>query len=209
MELDELTARLIDRYQHGMPLCAEPYLEAGPDARLQRARAAGLPATPGTGGRAVAGRAGVRSQPRRRQYPNPGGARRAPGAGGGAHQPPPRSIITTREHHYNLWFVLTGPNRRHLEQILEELEKDTGLIPGPAHAHLLSHRPGFCLESIRDRPLNHEQLLDLRRCLERGLPRVSRPYENLAEQIGAHHLQVLRQMQRWRSRACSVGSAWC
>ena len=27
MELDELTARLIDRYQHGMPLCAEPYLE--------------------------------------------------------------------------------------------------------------------------------------------------------------------------------------
>ena len=34
-----------------------------------------------------------------------------------------------REHHYNLWFVLTGPNRRHLEQILDELEKDTGLIP--------------------------------------------------------------------------------
>src|SRR3546814_1080044 len=29
-----------------------------------------------------------------------------------------------REHHYNLWFVLTGPNRRHLEQILEELEND-------------------------------------------------------------------------------------
>ena len=49
-------------------------------------------------------------------------------------------------------------------------------------------------------PLNHEQLLDLRQCLERGLPRVSRPYEDLAEQIGAHHLQVLKQMQQWQEQ---------
>ena len=49
-------------------------------------------------------------------------------------------------------------------------------------------------------PLNHEQLLDLRQCLERGLPRVSRPYEDLAEQIGAHHQQVLRQMQQWQEQ---------
>ena len=34
-----------------------------------------------------------------------------------------------REHHYNLWFVLTGPHRQHLQQILDELEKDTGLTP--------------------------------------------------------------------------------
>ncbi|MBT9303005.1 MULTISPECIES: siroheme decarboxylase subunit beta [Pseudomonas] len=49
-------------------------------------------------------------------------------------------------------------------------------------------------------PLNHEQLLDLRQCLERGLPLVSRPYENLAEQIGAHHRQVLQQMQQWQEQ---------
>ena len=27
-----------------------------------------------------------------------------------------------REHRYNLWFVLTGPNRQHIERVLEELE---------------------------------------------------------------------------------------
>ena len=49
-------------------------------------------------------------------------------------------------------------------------------------------------------PLSQEQMLDLRQCLERGLPRVSRPYEDLAEQIGAHHQQVLRQMQQWQEQ---------
>jgi DNA-binding Lrp family transcriptional regulator len=34
-----------------------------------------------------------------------------------------------REHRYNLWFVLTGPHRQHLQQILDELEQDTGLTP--------------------------------------------------------------------------------
>ena len=34
-----------------------------------------------------------------------------------------------REHRYNLWFVLTGPNRAHLENILQDLENDTGLTP--------------------------------------------------------------------------------
>ncbi|MDR9878362.1 AsnC family protein [Pseudomonas allii] len=49
-------------------------------------------------------------------------------------------------------------------------------------------------------PLNHEQMLDLRQCLERGLPRVARPYEELAELIGAHHDQVLQQMQQWQEQ---------
>jgi DNA-binding Lrp family transcriptional regulator len=34
-----------------------------------------------------------------------------------------------REHFYNLWFVLTGPDRQHIERVLEQLEKDTGLMP--------------------------------------------------------------------------------
>ena len=49
-------------------------------------------------------------------------------------------------------------------------------------------------------PLSQEQMLDLRQCLERGLPLVSRPYDNLAEQIGAHHDQVLQQMQQWQEQ---------
>jgi len=34
-----------------------------------------------------------------------------------------------REHHYNLWFVLTGPDRPHLDRLLAEIEADTGLVP--------------------------------------------------------------------------------
>jgi DNA-binding Lrp family transcriptional regulator len=49
-------------------------------------------------------------------------------------------------------------------------------------------------------PLNHEQMLDLRQCLERGLPVVTRPYDDLAERIGAHHDQVLQQMQQWQEQ---------
>ncbi|KAA0944797.1 Lrp/AsnC family transcriptional regulator [Pseudomonas sp. ANT_H14] len=49
-------------------------------------------------------------------------------------------------------------------------------------------------------PLNNEQLLDLRQCLERGLPRVSRPYQDLAEQIGANQDQVLQQVQQWHEQ---------
>ncbi len=49
-------------------------------------------------------------------------------------------------------------------------------------------------------PLNQEQMLDLRQCLERGLPIVPRPFEDLAEQIGAHHDQVLQQMQQWQDQ---------
>lgn len=49
-------------------------------------------------------------------------------------------------------------------------------------------------------PLTQEQMLDLRQCLERGLPIVTRPYDDLAEQIGAHHDQVLQQMQQWRDQ---------
>ena len=49
-------------------------------------------------------------------------------------------------------------------------------------------------------PLNHEQMLDLRQCLERGLPVVTRPYDDRAERIGAHHDQVLQQMQQWQEQ---------
>lgn len=45
--------------------------------------------------------------------------------------------------------------------------------------------------------LNSEQRLELRRLLEAGLPLASRPYQTLAEQIGADEHAVLAQMQHW------------
>ncbi|RMG38434.1 MAG: Lrp/AsnC family transcriptional regulator, partial [Gammaproteobacteria bacterium] len=32
-----------------------------------------------------------------------------------------------REHHFNLWFVVTAEDRRHLEGVLAEIEAETGL----------------------------------------------------------------------------------
>ncbi|AKH22160.1 AsnC family transcriptional regulator [Sedimenticola thiotaurini] len=31
-----------------------------------------------------------------------------------------------REDHYNLWFVVTAPNQQRLEQVLQEMERETG-----------------------------------------------------------------------------------
>ncbi|CAM2902294.1 MULTISPECIES: Lrp/AsnC family transcriptional regulator [Pseudomonas] len=131
MELDELTARLIDRYQHGMPLCAEPYLEMAQTlgcserellACLQRLELAGALSRVGPvfdHSRAGASTLAALAVP----------AERLEQVAARISRYPEVNHNYAREHHYNLWFVLTGPNRRHLEQILEELEKDTGLIP--------------------------------------------------------------------------------
>ncbi len=32
-----------------------------------------------------------------------------------------------REHPYNLWFVVTGRDRRHVEEVLDEIQRDAGL----------------------------------------------------------------------------------
>jgi DNA-binding Lrp family transcriptional regulator len=34
-----------------------------------------------------------------------------------------------REHHYNLWFVVTASDAQHLEQVLDEIARRTGLEP--------------------------------------------------------------------------------
>ncbi len=48
--------------------------------------------------------------------------------------------------------------------------------------------------------LNPKQALALRRHLEGGLPRVSRPYQALAERIDADENQVLAQMHQWHEQ---------
>ena len=48
--------------------------------------------------------------------------------------------------------------------------------------------------------LSAKQALALRRHLEAGLPRVSRPYQALAERIKGNEHQVLVQMHRWQAQ---------
>ncbi|QXI26061.1 Lrp/AsnC family transcriptional regulator [Pseudomonas vanderleydeniana] len=131
MDMGSLARRLMNRFQHGMPLCPEPYREMastlgcdeeqlleclrhldrsgqlsriGPVFEHSRAGASTLAAL------AVPVERLQQVAERVSQYPEV-------------------NHNYAREHAYNLWFVLTGPDRPHLDRVLDELQQDTGLAP--------------------------------------------------------------------------------
>jgi DNA-binding Lrp family transcriptional regulator len=131
MTLDALSRRLIERFQHGMPLCAAPYqamaealgcsesellaclhslAESGALSRIgpvfehSRAGASTLVAL------AVPGERLEQVAAQINQYPEV-------------------NHNYAREHRYNLWFVLTGPDRPHLDRLLAQIHAATGLTP--------------------------------------------------------------------------------
>ncbi len=131
MNLDPLSRQLIDRFQHGMPLCPEPYREMAqvlgcsePQvmACLQRLELAG-----------ALSRVGPVFEHRRA-----GASTLAAFAVPAEHlkqiaervsRYPEVNHNYAREHFYNLWFVLTGPDRQHIARVLDALERDIGLTP--------------------------------------------------------------------------------
>ncbi|CAM5488096.1 siroheme decarboxylase OS=Stutzerimonas stutzeri OX=316 GN=CXK95_03265 PE=3 SV=1 [Stutzerimonas stutzeri] len=131
MMIDDLSRRLIDRYQHGMPLCAEPYRamadELGCDesevlARLEQLQEFGGLSRIGPvfeHSRAGASTLVALAVPQARLEQ----------VAARISAFPEVNHNYLREHHYNLWFVLTGPNRPHLDRLLAEIEADTGLVP--------------------------------------------------------------------------------
>jgi len=131
MNLDALSRRLIDRFQHGMPLCAEPYramaeaLGCSEDevlACLQQLQAGGGLSRIGPvfeHSRAGASTLVALAVPTERLEQVAERINRFPEV----------NHNYLREHRYNLWFVLTGPDRTHLDRVLAEIEADTGLVP--------------------------------------------------------------------------------
>lgn len=130
MNLDALSRRLIDRFQHGMPLCAEPYramaeaLGCSEDevlACLQQLQAGGGLSRIGPvfeHSRAGASTLVALAVPTERLEQVAERINRFPEV----------NHNYLREHRYNLWFVLTGPDRTHLDRVLAEIEADTGLV---------------------------------------------------------------------------------
>ena len=127
--LDDIDRRLLDEHQRGFPLCERPFAEVGRClgigeaeviARLRRLTAAG-----------AVSRVGAVLAPRRI-----GASTLAAMA-----VPPERinevaELVNTfpevnhnyeREHRFNLWFVLTAPDRGDLEQVLDAIAAATGL----------------------------------------------------------------------------------
>jgi transcriptional regulator, AsnC family len=131
MHIDALSRRLIDRFQHGMPLCAEPYRAMAEElgcsedevlACLEQLQAAGGLSRVGPvfeHSRAGASTLVALAVPTERLEQVAERINRFPEV----------NHNYLREHRYNLWFVLTGPDRTHLDRVLAEIEADTGLVP--------------------------------------------------------------------------------
>lgn len=131
MQIDALSRRLIDRFQHGMPLCSEPYramaeaLDCSEDdilARLRHLDRIGGLSRIGPvfeHSRAGASTLVALAVPLHRLESVAAQISRYPEVNHNYH----------REHRYNLWFVLTGPDRAHLDHLLAEIEAQTGLRP--------------------------------------------------------------------------------
>ncbi|MCF7203638.1 Lrp/AsnC family transcriptional regulator [Pseudomonas oligotrophica] len=131
MHLDALSRRLIDRFQHGMPLCAEPYRAMAEELGCAETEVlACLQQLEAGGGLSRIGpvfehsRAGASTLVALAVPPV-----RLEAVAERINRFPEVNHNYLREHRYNLWFVLTGPDRAHLDRVLAEIEADTGLVP--------------------------------------------------------------------------------
>ena len=109
-----------------------------------------------------------------------------------------------RENRWNLWFVATGPDRRHVDAVLDTIRRQTDLsvldlpIIRPFNIDL-----GFSLNGGADRPpaprpVRLERLQegddDLLQALATGLAFCPRPYRRLAEDLRRSEAEVLERI---------------
>ncbi|HTO18852.1 MAG TPA: Lrp/AsnC family transcriptional regulator [Pseudomonas sp.] len=149
--LEPLDRRLIERFQHGMPLCAEPYRAMAEELgcsepalldslrRLQARDALSRIGPVFEHSRAGASTLVALAVP----------AERLEQVAARISQYPEVNHNYRREHVYNLWFVLTGPDRPSLDRLLAEIETDTGLVPldlPMEHSYRIDL--GFSLENL-------------------------------------------------------------
>ena len=109
-----------------------------------------------------------------------------------------------REHHWNIWFVVTGPNRAHLDSVLKRITNETGLrvldlpLVEPFNIDL-----GFDLNGVRAghvlplRPSPSRELMPVERALMQvlsaGLPLAPRPFKTLAESCGVSEDEAIER----------------
>ncbi|SDO34649.1 Lrp/AsnC family transcriptional regulator [Pseudomonas jinjuensis] len=131
MTLDPLSRQLLEQFQKGMPICAEPYRMIaemlGCDEQevlqhLERLQACGALSRVGpVFEHRLAGAstlAALAVPPGRLECV----AQRISGY-------PEVNHNYQRDHRYNLWFVLTADSRARIEEVLDEIAADTGLQP--------------------------------------------------------------------------------
>lgn len=106
-----------------------------------------------------------------------------------------------REDRWNLWFVATGPDRDHIDSVLAEIGRRTGLKV--LDAPLL--RPfnidlGFRMSGGRERARERREVRaevirdgdrEILQALTEGLPLVERPYRRIAAELGRSEAGVI------------------
>ena len=109
-----------------------------------------------------------------------------------------------RENHWNLWFVATGPDRDHVNVVLDNIRRETGLqvldlpLVRPFNVDL-----GFKMLGDKERPpapkpvqidVLQGQDRDLLQTLTSGMPLCERPYGAIAEKLGWCEEDVLSRI---------------
>ncbi|MGB4946645.1 MAG: Lrp/AsnC family transcriptional regulator, partial [Candidatus Competibacter denitrificans] len=118
-----------------------------------------------------------------------------------------------REHDFNLWFVLTAASSARLQEILSDIEEQTGLplldlpLLDAFHVDLAfdlrhggGHKRSISPTAATDRlPTLELSALDrsLLTALQPGLPLVSRPYQALADAAGLSERRVIDKLRGW------------
>lgn len=118
-----------------------------------------------------------------------------------------------REDHWNLWFVVTGPDRAFVDAALERIEQRTGLkvmdlrLQRPFNVDLGFRLNGGIAPGLPPvpKPANTGALIDgdkdLLQALTKGMPMVERPYAALGGQLGRGEAEVCERI----SVLCDAG----
>lgn len=129
--MDELCLRMLDRFQHDLPICAQPYQAIANEMGCSEAD--------------IFQRLEQLSQLKALSRVGPVFEHSLAGASTLVALAVPEARIEEvaaqinafdevnhnylREHDWNLWFVMTGPDREHLDQVLVRIQQLTGLTP--------------------------------------------------------------------------------
>jgi len=217
--LTDIQRRLIDGWQRDFPLHPTPY------ARI--AFSLGVSELSVIGTLSELCRAGIVSRVGAVVAPNTAGAstlaamavppERLESVAAIVNEEPGVNHNYEREHRYNLWFVITGRDRRALDGALARIRAKTGLdvldLPLRTAYHI---DLGFPLEGSGKRNLAsaaphrgesqcHRLMAEDRRLLqaiEDGLPLMARPYAEVARGLGTSESGVIERLKRLT--ACGV-----
>lgn len=116
-----------------------------------------------------------------------------------------------REHRFNLWFVVTAPSSERLDAVLAAIESCCALpvlrLPLEEQFHIdlgfrLNQQPGTATAraTTRVHTDNYQPNADdqaLIHALQGGLPLVRQPYAQLAQQLGWSEAQIIERITEW------------